>query len=45
MTFSGEAAEQLGRTAYLMEYDERNVDVIVQRWEAYTGKKAVLLNE
>ena len=39
------AAEQLGRTAYLMEYDERNVDVIVQRWEAYTGKKAVLLNE
>lgn len=39
------AAEQLGRTTYLMEYDERNVDVIVQRWEAYTGKKAVLLNE
>ena len=36
------AAEQLGRRAYLMEYDERNVDVIVQRWEAYTGKKAVL---
>ena len=35
------AAEQLGRTAYLMEYDERNVDVIIRRWEAYTGKKAV----
>ena len=34
------AAEQLGRTSYLMEYDERNCDVIVQRWEAYTGKEA-----
>lgn len=37
------AAEQLGRTAYLMELDERNCDVIVQRWERYTGKKAVKL--
>ena len=37
------AAEQLGRTAYVMEMDERNVDVIVQRWEQYTGKKAVKL--
>ena len=34
------AAEQLGRTAYIMEMDERNVDVIVQRWESYTGQKA-----
>ena len=39
------AAEQLGRTAYIMEYDPRNVDVIVKRWEAYTGKEAVLANE
>ena len=37
------AAEQLGRTAYIMEMDERNVDVIVHRWEQYTGKKAVKL--
>lgn len=37
------AAEQLSRTAYLMELDERNCDVIVQRWEQYTGKKAVKL--
>lgn len=37
------AAEQLGRTAYIMEMDERNVDVIVRRWEKYTGKKAVKL--
>lgn len=39
------AAEQLGRAAYLMEFDERNTDVIVQRWEQYTGKKAVKLRE
>lgn len=37
------AAEQLGRTAYIMEMDEKNVDIIIQRWEAYTGKKAVRL--
>ncbi len=35
------AAEQLGRTAYIMELDERNCDVIVRRWEAYTGRQAV----
>lgn len=39
------AAEQLGRTAFVMELDEHNCDVIVQRWESYTGKKAVLLHE
>lgn len=38
------AAEQLGRAAFLMEKDERNCDVIVQRWEAYTGKKAVRID-
>lgn len=38
------AAEQLGRTAYLMEYDPRNVDIIVRRWEQYTGQKAVLID-
>lgn len=37
------AAEQLGRIAYIMEMEDRNVDVIVQRWEQYTGKKAVKL--
>lgn len=39
------AAEQLGRAAFLMEKDERNCDVIVQRWEAYTGKKAVRIDD
>lgn len=37
------AAEQLGRTAYLMEFDERYVDVIINRWEQFTGQKAVKL--
>lgn len=39
------AAEQNGRTAYLMEKDPRYVDVIIDRWEKLTGEKAVLLNE
>ena len=38
------AAEQNGRTAYLMEKDPRYVDVIIDRWEKFTGEKAVLLN-
>ena len=39
------ACEQLGRTCYMAELDPRYVDVIIKRWEAYTGEKAVLLNE
>lgn len=38
------AAEQLGRKAYLMELDEKFCDVIIKRWEDYTGKKAVKQN-
>lgn len=34
------AAEQLGRNAYLMELDEKFCDVIVKRWEDFTGRKA-----
>jgi DNA modification methylase len=34
------AAEQTGRKAFLMELDPLYCDVIVQRWEQYTGKKA-----
>ena len=33
-------AEQTGRRAYLMELDPLYCDVIVQRWERFTGKKA-----
>ena len=35
------AAEQLGRNAYLMELSEKFCDVIVRRWEEYTGEKAI----
>lgn len=34
------AAEQTGRHAYLMELDPLYCDVIVERWEKFTGKKA-----
>lgn len=34
------AAEQTGRRAYLMELDPPYCDVIVQRWEKFTGRKA-----
>src|SRR5262249_47177176 len=34
------AAEQTGRRAFLMEMDALYCDVIVQRWERFTGKKA-----
>ncbi len=34
------AAEQLGRRSYLMELDPLYADVIVQRWEAFSGKQA-----
>lgn len=36
------AAEQLNRAAYVMELDERYCDVIIKRWEQFTGGKAVL---
>lgn len=38
------ACEQLGRKCYTMELDPHYVDVIIERWEDYTGKKAELIN-
>jgi DNA modification methylase len=39
------AAEKHGRYARLMELDPKYCDVIVKRWEDFTGKKAVLLTD
>jgi site-specific DNA-methyltransferase (adenine-specific) len=38
------ACEQMGRACYSMELSEAYCDVIVERWEKLTGRKAVLLN-
>lgn len=38
------AAEKHGRYARLMELDPKYCDVIVKRWEDFTGKKAELIN-
>jgi DNA modification methylase len=35
------ACEQTGRRGFLMELDQLYCDVIVKRWEEFTGKKAV----
>ncbi|MDI6677060.1 site-specific DNA-methyltransferase [Bacillus wiedmannii] len=35
------AAEQLQRICYIMEYDPKYCDVIIKRWEEFTGKKAI----
>ncbi len=39
------ACEQLGRRARLMELDPVYVDVIVRRWQQFTGKKATREND
>lgn len=39
------AAEKTGRHAFLMELDALYCDVIIKRWEDFTGKKAELIND
>ena len=36
------AAEETGRACYGVEVDPKYVDVIIRRWQQYTGKQAVL---
>lgn len=38
------ACEVTKRNCYMIEYEPHYIDVIINRWEKYTGKKAVLLN-
>ena len=37
------ACEQNERTGYVMEFDPKYVDVIIDRWEKFTGKKSILI--
>lgn len=38
------ACEQLNKKCYMMELDPKYIDVIIKRWEEFTGKKAIKLN-
>ncbi len=38
------ACEQLNRTCYMMELDPVYCDVIIKRWEEFTGQKAELIS-
>ena len=39
------ACEQLDRKCCMMELDPRYCDVIIKRWEQFTGEKAVLIHD
>lgn len=39
------ACEQTGRTCYMAELSPEYVDVIIERWESFTGKKAIKVKE
>ena len=39
------ACEQTGRSCRMLEIDPHYCDVIIRRWEEFTGEKAVLLDE
>lgn len=39
------ACEQLGRRCFMMEYDPHYANVIIKRWEDYTGEQAELISD
>lgn len=39
------ACEQLGQRCFMMEYDPHYADVIIKRWEDYTGEQAELIED
>jgi site-specific DNA-methyltransferase (adenine-specific) len=39
------ACEQLNRKCYMCELDPHYVDVIIDRWEKFTGQKARKIND
>ena len=39
------ACEKTNRSCFMMEFEPHYCDVIVKRWEEFTGKKAELINE
>ena len=39
------ACEKLGRRCFMMEIDEHYCDVIIERWQNFTGNQAVKLND
>ena len=38
------ACEETNRRCFMMELDPKYIDVIINRWETFTGKKAELIN-
>ena len=39
------ACEQLGRSCFMMELDPHYADVIIERWEKFTGQKAIKIKD
>ena len=39
------ACEQLNRACFMIEIEVRNVAMIIDRWEKFTGEKAILTNK
>ncbi len=38
------ACEKLGRRCFMMEIEKSYCDIIIQRWQDFTGKKAELID-